>query len=99
VLPRIYIACFKQYHNSEIIFDPSDPVIDESQFEEKDWIVTELCLNTKEDLPFNMPMLPGLGFVMRACVDADLAGDSITHQSRTGFLVYLNMLSIYRMSK
>ena len=25
------------YHNSEMVFDPSDPVVDERQFEEKYW--------------------------------------------------------------
>jgi len=36
---------------------------------------------------------------MRAFVDADHAGDTITRRSRTGFLVYLNMAPIYLMSK
>ena len=33
----------------------------------------------------------GFDFVMRAYVDADHAGDTITHRYRTGFLLYLNM--------
>ena len=36
---------------------------------------------------------------MRAKVDADHAGDTITRRSRTGFLVYLNSAPIYRSSK
>ena len=32
-------AHLKKYHNTEMVFDPSEPVIDESQFEAKD-----LCL-------------------------------------------------------
>ena len=36
---------------------------------------------------------------MRAFVDADHAGDSITRRSRTGVLVYLNMAPEYWMSK
>ena len=36
---------------------------------------------------------------MRAFVDADHAGDTITRHSRTGFLVYLNSAPIYWMSK
>ena len=27
----------KKYHNSEMVFDPSDPVIDETKFEKQDW--------------------------------------------------------------
>ena len=36
---------------------------------------------------------------MRAFVDADHAGDSITRRSRTGFLIFLNMAPIYWLSK
>ena len=46
-----------------------------------------------------MPQTRGSGFVMRAYVDVDHAGDSITRRSRTGFLVYLNSAPIYWMSK
>ena len=53
----------------------------------------------EEELPSSMPAPRGLGFVMRAFVDADHAGDSITRRSRTGFLVYLNMAPVYWMSK
>jgi len=41
----------------------------------------------------------GIGFIMRAFVDADHAGDSITRRSRTGFLIFLNMAPIYWLSK
>jgi len=46
-----------------------------------------------------MLMSRGLGFVMRAYIDADHAGDSMTIRSRTGFLVYLNMATTYWMVK
>ena len=42
-----------------------------------------------------MPEPRGLGFVMRAKVDADHASDTITRHSRMGFLVYLNCALIY----
>ena len=92
-------AYLKRNHNSEMIFDPSDPVVDESLFEEQDWTATEFGLSLTEELPGNMPQTRGSGFVMRAYVDADHAGDSITRRSRTGFLVYLNSAPIYWMSK
>ena len=41
----------------------------------------------------------GFGFVIRAYIDADHDGDSITRRPRTGFLVYLNMAPVYWMSK
>ena len=92
-------AYLKKYHNSEMVFDPSDPVIDESIFARKDWTSTEFGLDTKEDLPPRMPEARGQGFTIRAFVDADHAGDSITQRSRTGFIVYLNMAPVYWMSK
>jgi hypothetical protein len=30
-------AYLKKYHNTKMVFDPSDPIIDESSFELKDW--------------------------------------------------------------
>ena len=46
-----------------------------------------------------MPRPRGVGFLMRAFVDADYAGDVITRRSRTGFIVYLNMAPIYWLSR
>ena len=46
-----------------------------------------------------MPELRGLGFIMRAKVDADHASDTMTRHSRTGFIVYLNCAPIYWWSK
>ena len=40
-----------------------------------------------------------MGFTIRAKVDADHAGDSVTHRSRTGFIAYTNSAPIYWMSK
>ena len=92
-------AYLKRNHNSEMIFDPSDPDIDQSLFDRKDWTASEFGLTLEEVLPPNMPTPRGMGFVMRAFVDADHAGDSITRRSRTGFLIYLNSAPIYWMSK
>ena len=76
----------RKYHNSEMVFDPSDPVIDEVQFEKKDLTTSEFGSCTKEEFPKNMPILRGFGFVMRAFVDSNHTGDSMTRQSPTGFL-------------
>jgi hypothetical protein len=90
----------KKYHNTEIVFDPSDPVIDELLFELKDWTSSEFGhLQGKEEMPTNMPEPRGLGFTMRAKVNADHTDDTVTRRSRTGFLVYLNCLPIYCSSK
>ena len=92
-------AYLKKYHNSEMVFDPSDPVIDESLFERKDWTASEFGTTLKEEFPPNMPQTRGLGFVIRAFVDADHAGDSVTRRSRTGFLVYVNSAPVCWISR
>jgi hypothetical protein len=92
-------AYLKKHHNSEMVFDPSDPIIDPTDFERKDWTATEFGLELKEEFPTSMPATRGLGFTMRAYVDADHASDTTTRRSRTGFIVYLNMALIYWLSK
>jgi hypothetical protein len=90
----------KKYHNTEMVFDPSDPVVDGSSFERKDWTSSEFGhIDGQEELPPNMPTPRGQGFIMRAKVDADHAADTVTRRSRTGFLVYLNCAPIYWFSK
>ena len=90
----------KKYHNTELVFDPSDPVIDESQFERRDWTASEFShIEGKEELPGNMPEPRGLGFQILAKVDADHASDTVTRWSRTGFLVFLNSALTHWWSK
>ena len=60
-------AHLKKYHNTEMVFDPSEPVIDESQFEAKDWASSEFGhVEGKELRPSNMPAPRGQGFTMVA---------------------------------
>ena len=89
----------KKYHNTEMVFDPSDPVIDEGLFECQDCASSEFGSDLKEVIPENIPTPRGMGFTMNAYVDADHAADTTTRRSRTGFLVYLNSSPIYWMSK
>ena len=89
-------AYLKKYHNSEMVYDPSDPVVDASRFEIRDWTSSEFGhLQGKEELPPNMPEPRGTGFVVRAKVDADHASNTTTRRSRTGFIVYLNSAPVY----
>ena len=71
-------AYLKKYHNTEMVYDPSDPVIDESLFEKQDWASSEFGNHLREDLPSNMPEPRGMGFIMSARVDADHAADTTT---------------------
>ena len=60
-----YFAHLKKYHNAELIYDPSDPVIDKSLYEVKDWASSEFgYLDRKEVTPPNMPEPRGQGFVV-----------------------------------
>ena len=92
-------AYLKKHHNAVMVFDPSDPVIDELLFERKDWASSEFGGVGGEILPPNRPEPCGLGFTMKAKVDANHAGDSMTRRSRTGFIIYLNCAPIDWMSK
>eukprot|EP00957_Ditylum_brightwellii_P028040 2117295-Ditylum_brightwellii.AAC.1 len=93
-------AHLRKYYNTELMFDPSDPVVDKLVFEQRDWVSSEFGhVQGKEEVPSNMPESRDMGFVMRANVDADHAGDIITRQTRTNFIIYLNSTPIYWMSK
>ena len=91
-------AYLKNKHNSEMVFDPSEPDIDEADFEKEDWSDTVYGKCT-EEIPDNMPGTRGFGMKIVACVDSDHAGDNITRRSRTGFIIYLNSAPIYWMSR
>ena len=93
-------AYLQKYHNTELVFDPSDPVINEADFQRQDWTSSEFGhINGEEELPRNMPEPRGLGFKILAKVDADHASDTVTRRSRTGFLVYLNSALVHWFSK
>ena len=90
----------KKHHNAEMVFDPSDPDIHESDFERRDWTSSEFGhIDGEEVMPPNMPEPRGQGFTVSAKVDADHASDSVTRRSRTGFLVYVQSAPIYWTSK
>ena len=80
-LKQLYhvFAYLRQHHNTELVFDPSDPAVNKDEFEEKDWASTALGhIQGSEELPANMPQPRGLGFKMRAKTDSDHAADTVT---------------------
>ena len=90
----------KKYHNTELVYDPSNPEIDPTQFERRDWISSKFGhVDGEEELPPSMLEPHGMGFTMRAKVNTDHASDTVTRRSRTGFLVYLNCALVYWWSK
>ena len=100
-LDRLYhiFAFLKSHHNAEVVYDPSEPIIDESLFTRKDWSASEMSGMQGEELPPNAPRPRGIGFIMRAYVDADHASETVTRKSRTGFVVFLNNSPIHTVSK
>jgi hypothetical protein len=94
-------AYLKKYHNAEMVFDPTEPVIASDAFKRQDWTLFSTMSEEerKEKLPPNAPQPRGKSFVIRCYVDADHAGDSVTRKSRTGFMVYLNNAPVYWYSK
>ena len=93
-------AHLRKYHGAELVCDPSDPVVDQSKCEAKDWTSSEFGhFDGSEQLPENMPEPRGIGFDIRAKVDASHGDDQATRRSRTGFLVFLNCALIHWFSK
>ena len=101
-------AYLKVHHNSEMVFDPSEPDIDMDDFPREDWSLS-IYGDAEEELPpqkpweesgpADMPEPGGKSFRLVVYVDCDLGGDLVTRRSRTGFAVFLNGAPIYWMSK
>ena len=103
-LQQLYniFAYLKKPANTEMIFNPSESIIDENQFPRENWSHTVYAsggAELKEPIPHNAPETRGRGFVMRLFCDSDHAGDSVTRRSRIGFLVYVQTSSIHWYSK
>ena len=93
-------AYLKKHHNTEMVYDPSQPEIDNAAFDRKDWTSSKFGhLQGIEELPPKMPEPRGIGLTMVAKVDADHAADTIARRSHMGFLVYLNSALVYWSSK
>ena len=71
----------------KLVFDSSDREIDTEDFVSYDWSSSEFG-DVQKALPMNAPESRGVGFCMTAYVDADHAGDVVTRESRTGFIVF-----------
>ena len=72
-------AYLKKYHNTELVYGPSDPVVDENDFERRTGNHQKFGhVEGKEEFPANMPEPRGHGFIMRAKVDADHASDTVS---------------------
>ena len=56
-------AYLKKYHNTELVYDPSDPAVDENDFKRRDWTSSEFGhVEGKEEFPAKMPEPRGHGW-------------------------------------
>ena len=97
----------KKHHNSDILFDTTDPDVYMADFQSEDWGLS-IYGDVKEEItPIvlfaesgtgNMPDPRGQGFTMIVYVDCDIGGDCVTRRSRKVFYVFLNGSPIYWIS-
>jgi hypothetical protein len=83
-----------------MVFDPTPIEPDKTLFERQDWLYSAYGYESlKEELQSEKPVPQGQSMTMRVFVDADHAGDQVTHRSWMGFIVFLNNAPIYWSSK
>jgi hypothetical protein len=87
----------KRQSSSAMVFDSTEPVIDESIFPQRDW--STLYPEAAESIPPNVPEARGKSVVTRCFVDADHAGCLATRRSTTGVILYVNKAPIIWYSK
>jgi hypothetical protein len=80
-------AYLMKHEKSRIVFDPREPIIEESQFVEQDW--SDFYGDVQEELPIKMPEPLGYPVTMSVFVDANHAGNVVTRRSHTGILIFL----------
>jgi hypothetical protein len=84
-------AYLKNKHNARLIYDPTYPHIDWSQFKsDQSWAA--LYRDVKEAVPPNALVPWGRSVILRLFVDYDHAGNMVTTQSRTGFVKLINAI-------
>jgi len=85
-------AYLKKYDQSRLVFDWTEPVLDETKFMERDW--KEHYPDAKESIPMNAPEPHGQSVKMTTFVDADHGGCKLTCRSCSGVLIFVNWAPI-----
>jgi hypothetical protein len=85
------------HHNARFVFDPTYPSVDIGTFIKTDW--KSMYGDVKKMVPSDAPVPRGNEVDLRLFVDSDHAGEKFTRLSRTGFVIYLNMVPIMWFSK
>ena len=84
-------------HNISMVFDTTETEFDNSHFVREYWSASAYG-ECKEDLPPNAPQSKIIGFTMIVFVDSGHDGEMTTRRSRTGFIIFINLASIYWFS-
>ena len=90
-------AYLKRYNRSSLVFDWTEPSLDETMFKECDW--KEYYPGATEAIPDNMPEPRGKPVSTTCFVDADHAGCRLTRRSHSGVLIFVNRAPIIWFSK
>ena len=90
-------AYLKLHEKSTLVFDDTEPWVDEDAFHTADW--SEFYPEAKEVEPPDMPEALGKPVVTSCFVDADHAGCRATRRSHTGVLIFVNRAPILWYSK
>ena len=75
-------ACLKAHPQVKLVFDPTEPYIDESWFQKVDW--TKAHGDIVEELPTRCPTSCSNSVIVSCVIDADHAGNHVTWRSHTG---------------
>ena len=87
----------KENRKLRIMFDCSQPEVDERLFKDYDWF--DYYRYAKEKVPTNMPEPRGLSVSLSMFVDASHAGNKKHRRSQTGILIFMNKAPIHWYSK
>lgn len=99
-LEALYMIVYhlKKYPEKRLVFDPSEPEVDDNRFQlDADW--TEFYHDAKEEDPRGMPTPLGKPVIISCFVDADHAGNKVTRRSHTGIFLFVNKALIISYSK
>jgi len=88
------LAYLKAHNKSTMVYNDMKATIAESRFVKQDW--REFYQDAKKNIQLNAP---GNTVQLNCFVDADHAGDHITHCSHTGVLIFANRAPIIRLLK
>jgi hypothetical protein len=88
----------KHPHMGRIVYDPKDIPVNEDAFASNaDW--KDFYGDVREELPSKMPMLLGNPVTINVFVNANHAGNVVTHCSHTGIIIFVQNAPIIVYSK